>query len=273
MRTISIFLFLLASQAFAASPVSLYDGTGHAIGSTAGALNVSGTFTANNSAIGTTGAAVPGSASYTAGSKAGNLTGLLIGQQTMANSLACVLPSDQSAIPVSESGTWIVQPGNTANTTPWLQTISQGGNSATVTASNALKVDGSAVTQPVNVTQVGGSSLALGQTTKSASIPVTIASDQVSPKTYANSAGSFVLNASLTTVVTETAPANSVGFILEASSSNSNNIRWALGATATTTSGMRLEPGRATAFVPVAASITIVSESGTNEYELTWVKQ
>src|SRR5579859_6432879 len=54
--------------------------------------------------------------------------------------------------PVSQNGTWTVQPGNTANTTPWLITINQGGNSATVTASNALKVDGSAVTQPVSGT-------------------------------------------------------------------------------------------------------------------------
>lgn len=52
----------------------------------------------------------------------------------------------------TQSGTWTVQPGNTANTTPWLATISQGGNSATVSASNALKVDGSAVTQPVSGT-------------------------------------------------------------------------------------------------------------------------
>jgi hypothetical protein len=51
-----------------------------------------------------------------------------------------------------ESGTWTVQPGNTANTTPWLVTVQQGGNAATVTASNALKVDGSAVTQPVSGT-------------------------------------------------------------------------------------------------------------------------
>src|SRR5262249_24914897 len=43
----------------------------------------------------------------------------------------------------------------TANTTPWLATINQGGNSATVTASNALKVDGSAVTQPVSYATTG----------------------------------------------------------------------------------------------------------------------
>lgn len=53
---------------------------------------------------------------------------------------------------VTQSGTWTVQPGNTANTTPWLTTIAQGSNSATVTVSNALKVDGSAVTQPISGT-------------------------------------------------------------------------------------------------------------------------
>lgn len=55
-------------------------------------------------------------------------------------------------VAATQSGTWTVQPGNTANTTPWLTTINQGGNSATVTGANALKVDGSAVTQPISGT-------------------------------------------------------------------------------------------------------------------------
>jgi len=55
-------------------------------------------------------------------------------------------------ITANQGGTWTMQPGNTANTTPWLATLNQGGNSATVTGSNALKVDGSAVTQPVSGT-------------------------------------------------------------------------------------------------------------------------
>lgn len=75
-----------------------------------------------------------------------------VGQKTMTNSIPVVVASNQSALAVSQSGTWTVQPGNTANTTPWLITISQGGNAAAVTASNALKVDGSAVTQPVSGT-------------------------------------------------------------------------------------------------------------------------
>jgi hypothetical protein len=71
-----------------------------------------------------------------------------LGQTTMSGSTPVAIASDQSSIPVtqsgawsvSQSGTWTVQPGNTANTTPWLTTIAQGGNSATVTAGGALTV-------------------------------------------------------------------------------------------------------------------------------------
>lgn len=45
---------------------------------------------------------------------------MTFGQNTMANSMPVVLPSNQSALPVSESGTWTVQPGNTPNTSAWL---------------------------------------------------------------------------------------------------------------------------------------------------------
>ena len=65
------------------------------------------------------------------------------GQQTMANSMGVVLPSDQAAIPVTESGTWTVQPGNTPNTTPWLMSIHDGTTKATVrdlTSNDALNV-------------------------------------------------------------------------------------------------------------------------------------
>ena len=57
-----------------------------------------------------------------------------------------------TSVTATQSGTWTVQPGNTANTTPWLATLSQGGNTAQITASGALKMDGSAVTQPVSGT-------------------------------------------------------------------------------------------------------------------------
>lgn len=94
----------------------------------------------------------------------------------------------------TQSGTWTVQPGNTANTTPWLTTISQGGNAAAVSVANALKVDGSAVTQPVsgtvtanqggapwstNITQLGGTAIDTNSGNKSAgTLRVVIATDQ-----------------------------------------------------------------------------------------------
>lgn len=43
-----------------------------------------------------------------------------LGQKAMAASMAVAIASDQSAVPASQSGTWTVQPGNTANTTAWL---------------------------------------------------------------------------------------------------------------------------------------------------------
>ena len=41
----------------------------------------------------------------------------------------------------SQSGTWTVQPGNTANTTPWLFSVNQGGNTAVVKNTAPLSSD------------------------------------------------------------------------------------------------------------------------------------
>lgn len=93
-------------------------------------------------------------------------------QATAANLNATVT----GTVAATQSGTWTVQPGNTPNTTPWLVTLNQGGNSATVTASNALKVDGSAVTQPVSIASLpagGGRSTVLLYTNNYASVNVT----------------------------------------------------------------------------------------------------
>lgn len=64
-----------------------------------------------------------------------------LGQKVMAGSFAVTIASDQSAVPVSQSGTWTVQPGNTANTTPWLTKESVSATSAvTSVASSASSV-------------------------------------------------------------------------------------------------------------------------------------
>ena len=75
-----------------------------------------------------------------------------LGQQTMAGSAPVVIASDQSAVPIS--GTITATGTVTANQggAPWTQRLQDGAGAtlATVTAGNALKVDGSAVTQPVS---------------------------------------------------------------------------------------------------------------------------
>jgi hypothetical protein len=126
---------------------------------------------------------------------------------------------------VTQSGTWTVQPGNTANTTAW-------------------KVDGSAVTQPVSASSLplptgaatsalqttantslaaidAGIPTALGQTTSSASMPVVIASDQSTlpvlaipvdgqKKTFSASITGLVVPASATDVVVLTGSSSKI---------------------------------------------------------------
>lgn len=62
----------------------------------------------------------------------------LVGQKVMASSLPVTISSDQSALAVSQSGTWTVQPGNTANTTPWLSSLRPGTSGGLTTATGSI---------------------------------------------------------------------------------------------------------------------------------------
>lgn len=63
-----------------------------------------------------------------------------LASDTTSNTNAFLVTGTGGTFPATQSGTWTVQPGNTANTTPWLMTIQQGGNAAAVDASNRLSV-------------------------------------------------------------------------------------------------------------------------------------
>lgn len=94
-----------------------------------------------------TGANTIGAVTQASGPWTQNLTqvggsAITLGQKTMANSVPVVLASDQTAIPVSQSGTWTVQPGNTANTTPWLVTDSSDGPVGAGTAAGKSSLAG-----------------------------------------------------------------------------------------------------------------------------------
>jgi len=117
---------------------------------------VSGTVTATNSANGATGAAPPSQATYVGGLASSSAPTFITGDlEPLSLTLAGALRVDGSATTQPVSGTVAVSSvagtvAVTQSTTPWVD----------------------------NLTQVGGSAIALGQTTMSASLPVAIASNQ-----------------------------------------------------------------------------------------------
>ncbi len=164
-------------------------------------IPISGSITATNPSVAATGAAVPASGTYIAASVAGTLTGLVatanglkvdvaasvlptgaatestlaaqsaklpatLGQKTSANSMAVVVASDQSAIPVSGSvtvsGTVAATQSGTWNITNVSGTVSLPTGAATETTLAAINTK----------------TPALGQAAMAASSPVVIASDQ-----------------------------------------------------------------------------------------------
>ncbi len=79
------------------------------------------------------------------------------------------------------------------------------------------------------------------------------------------------VSSTVSTVITETAPTGATGFILMAPDTNTANIRFRIGATATTTTGLQLQAARDSGFIPCGANISICAESGTQGYELQWI--
>jgi hypothetical protein len=101
------------------------------------------------------------------------------------------------AVQAAQSGTWTVQPGNTANTTPWLFTVAQGGNSATVDSGGRLATNIFGVTQAADtfltVRLSDGSSFLTPSTDYTHNAALTIGS----------SAGPLVMGRASTAVPTE----------------------------------------------------------------------
>jgi hypothetical protein len=142
--------------------------------------------------------------------------------------------------------------------------------SLTLTGS-ALKVDGSAVTQPVSGTFFQATQPVSGSVSVSNFPATQPVSGTVSFSSFVT--GSISNNAAIGSgaAVTFTAPANAVGFILEAESANTDNIRWAVGSTATASVGMLAEPGRDSGYVPLASNISAIAISGTQSVSVQWV--
>jgi hypothetical protein len=147
---------------------------------------------------------------------------------------------DSNIIPISGGGggggTVTQGAGAVTHTSPWWSRITDGTNNAGVTT-YGLKVD-----------------------------------VQNSVRPSSNTNGVIMNNGAVsTTAYTFTAPVNAVGFILESESTNSVNIRWAIGSTATATVGMLTEPGRDSGYIPGAADISVIALSGSASISVQWI--
>jgi hypothetical protein len=95
-----------------------------------------------------------------------SMTPVQVSQATASNLNATVVGTGTFAVQAAQSGTWTVQPGNTANTTAWLMNVGQFGGNNVVTGTGAsgsgiprvtISNDSSlAANQSVNVAQVAG---------------------------------------------------------------------------------------------------------------------
>ena len=105
------------------------------------------------------------------------------------------------ALPATQSGTWTVQPGNTANTTSWKVQLYDGTTNLPILAGSSGAPAASAPALAVSVRDANAN----GQTTMSASAPVAIASDQtITNKAVTQSSGTTDsrVNAAATTNAT-----------------------------------------------------------------------
>lgn len=132
-------------------------------------------------------------------------------------------------------------------------------------------------TNGVSLSHVGSTAVATGNGTVSAGVQrVAIASDNtafsVNAQPVASTAASQTTG-TVSTVITLTAPANAQGFILQNLGTSTANLRFAMGATATTSLGMQLAPGQDSGFVPAGVNISLVAESGTQNYNVQWVSR
>lgn len=75
----------------------------------------------------------------------------------------------------------------------------------------------------------------------------------------------------VSTVITLSPPSNAQGFILQNLQTSTANVRFSMGATATTSNGMELAPGQDSNFVPFNGNVSLVAESGTQGYNVQWV--
>lgn len=155
---------------------------------------------------------------------------LTLGQKVSASSVPIVIASDQSAIPVSQSGTWTVQQGNTptAVANAWSVKLTDGTNTTAVKAAStaAAAADPSAV-----VALSPNSPLPAGTNTLGV----------ISTKIALTSSSPTAATVGITSASAVASNANRKGLVL--TNTSANKISFGIGTAAVLNSGITLFPG------------------------------
>lgn len=220
-----------------------------------------------------------------------------LGQANMANSAPVTIASDQSAIPVSQSGTWNINnvsgtislPTGAANQTKQdsqiteaqstntkldsvntvLGTVAQSSETNPANSGSILQFIKGVVSKLIDVS--AQLPVSLGAKLSNSSLSVVPATDAVFSTAPAALVGSFAEINNLTNAVqTFTMPVGAKWFKIMADGDNPSSVRMKIGATPTASSGMKLEAGRSEDFQAVGNVNVIAEVAGTNYVSIHW---
>lgn len=184
-----------------------------------------------------------------------------LGQKNMAGSAPVVIASDQSAIPVTGPLTdaqlrAAPVPVSAAALPLPTGAATEAKQDTQITELQDIEADIEAMSAKLPAT--------LGQKTSANSLAVVLSSDQSAiAVTQSALTGSYQEDLTVTdgAVETFTAPAGAKWCKIQADDTNTGNLRVKIGAAATTTSGIQLQPGRSEDF-QIAGDISYVMEAG-----------
>ena len=210
------------------------------------------------------------------------------GQALMTGSTPVVIASDQSAVPVSAASLPLPTGAATEATLSTLNGKVTACDTGNVTIGAALPAgtnvigkvdvnsDPSEATDaqlglPTKSTVIAGYDGANVRTLKTDATGALNITGSISAVVGAPANGSAVTGTATTTAATVTAPANAEGFIIQATDTNTDAIRFAIGGTvATAALGYKLLPG-ADREVGAGVNISVISLSGSQEYNIIWI--
>ena len=177
-----------------------------------------------------------------------------LGQKAMAASMAVTIASDQSTVPVSASSLPLPTGAATETTLAALNTKINSGFGASTGATRTAAQVGNAT---------GSADFGAGNSSAQ-TLRVVVATNQTAvPISQASNTGAFSQTTNLiNSAQTIAAPLNAVGFKIQAPSTNTENVSFSVGSTATMTAGILMEPGRSEDF-DVGSSISVIAPNAT----------